>query len=126
MLCAQSYPTLCNTMGIAHEVPLSIEFSRQEYWNGLIFPSPYQYYNNSKCYNWFSQVVLVVKNMSASRRHKRSGFDPWVGKIPWRRAKQFTPVFLHGKSHGQRSLVGYSPCGHKESDMTETTWHTVL
>jgi len=43
------------------------------------------------------------------RRHKRSGFDLWVGKIPWRRARQPTPVFLPGESHGQRSLVSYSP-----------------
>ena len=49
----------------------------------------------------------------------RPGFDPWVGKIPWRRAWQHTPVFLSGESHGQRSLVGYSPWGHRESDMTE-------
>ena len=48
----------------------------------------------------------------------RPGFDPWVGKIPWRRAWQPTPVFLPGESHGQRSLVGYSPRGHKESDTT--------
>ena len=82
MLCAQSRLTLCNTMDIVHEAPLSIEFSRQEYWSGWTFPSPYQYYNNSNCYNWVSQVVLVIKNMSARRRHKRSGFDPWVGKIP--------------------------------------------
>ena len=51
------------------------------------------------------------------RRHKRYGFDPWVGKIPWRRAWQPTPVFLPGEPHGQRSLVGYSPWGSKESDM---------
>ena len=35
-------------------------------------------------------------------------FDPWVGKIPWRRAWQPTPVLLPGESHGQRSLVGYT------------------
>ena len=46
-------------------------------------------------------------------------FDPWVGKIPWRRKWQPTPVLLPGKSHGQRSLVGYSPWDHKESDTTE-------
>ena len=40
-------------------------------------------------------------------------------KIPWRRAWQPTPVFLPGEFHGQRSLAGYSPWGHKESDMTE-------
>ena len=54
------------------------------------------------------------------RRHR---FDPWVRKIPWRRAWQPTPVFLPGESHGQRSLVDYSPWGHKESDMSEVTEH---
>ena len=57
--------------------------------------------------------------MVKCRRHKRLGFDPWVGKIPRRRKRQPTPVFLPGKSHGQRSLAGYSPKGHKELDMTE-------
>ena len=50
---------------------------------------------------------------------KRCRFDPWVGKIPWRRKRQPTPVFLPGESHGQRSLAGYSPWGHKEPDTTE-------
>ena len=50
---------------------------------------------------------------------KRPRFDPWVGKIPWRRKWQPIPVFLLGKSHGRRSLAGYSPWGHKESDTTE-------
>ena len=40
-------------------------------------------------------------------------FDPWVGKIPWRRKRQPTSVFLPGEFHGQRSLVGYSPWGHE-------------
>ena len=44
-----------------------------------------------------------------SRRCKRAGFDPWVRKIPWRRAWQLTPVFLPGESHGQRRLSGYRP-----------------
>jgi len=48
---------------------------------------------------------------------RRPGFDSWLGKIPWRRAWQPTPVFLPG--HGQRSLVGYSPWGCKESDTIE-------
>ena len=43
---------------------------------------------------------------------------------PWRREWQPTPVLLPGKSHGQRSLVGYRPWGRKESDMTKETWHT--
>ena len=48
------------------------------------------------------------------------GFSPWVGKISWRKKWQLlTPVFLPRELHGQRSLVGYSPLGHKESDTTE-------
>ena len=50
---------------------------------------------------------------------RRCGFDPWVGKTPWKRKLHPTPVFLPGKSHGQRSLVGWHPWGHKESDTTE-------
>ena len=43
------------------------------------------------------------------RRHKRCGFNPWVGKIPWRKAWQPTAVFLPGESHGKRSLAGSGP-----------------
>ena len=50
---------------------------------------------------------------------RKPGFDPWVGKIPWRRKWQPTPVFLPGEFHEQRSLEGYCPWGHKESDLTE-------
>ena len=52
------------------------------------------------------------------RRLKRCGFDPWIRKIPWRRKWELTPVFLPGKSHGQKSQAGYSPWGLKESDNT--------
>jgi len=52
-------------------------------------------------------------------RHRRHGFDPWVVKIPWRRAWQPTLVFLPEESHGQRSLAGYRPWDLKEVDMTE-------
>ena len=48
------------------------------------------------------------------------GFDPWVGKIPWRRKWQPTPVLFPGKFHGQRNLVDYSPWVHKDLDMTDT------
>ena len=50
---------------------------------------------------WVSQVVLVVKNPAANAGDLRLGFDPWVRKIPWRRAWQPTPVFLPGESCGQ-------------------------
>ena len=51
------------------------------------------------------------------------GFDPQVGKIPWRRERQPTPVFLLGEFHGQRNLAGCSPWGHKESDTIERLSH---
>ena len=69
-----------------------------------------------------SQVALVVKKPPANAgRLKRQGFDPWVEKIPQRRAQQPTLVFLSRESHGQRRLAGYSSWSHKESDMTEVT-----
>ena len=68
-----------------------------------------------------SQVALVVKEPTCWYRCKSCGFDPWVRKIRWRRARRPTPVLLPGESHGQRSLVGYSPWGLKESDMTKVT-----
>ena len=68
-----------------------------------------------------SPAGSAVKNPPANAGDLRHGFDPQVGKIPWRRAWQLIPVFLPGESHGQRSLAGYSPWGCKESDMTEVT-----
>ena len=58
------------------------------------------------------------------RKCKRRGFEPWVGKIPWRRAWQHTPVFLPGESHGRRSLAVYSPQSRTELDTTEATQHS--
>ena len=63
---------------------------------------------------WASLVVQRLKKICLeSGRHRRHGFNPWVRKIPWTRKWQPIPVFLFGKSHGQRSLAGYSPWGHK-------------
>ena len=50
---------------------------------------------------------------------RRPGFDPWLGKISWRRKWHPTSVFLAGKSHGWRSLADYSPWCHRELDITE-------
>ena len=66
-----------------------------------------------------SQVALVVKSPPATAGDMRRGFDPRVGKIPWRRVWEPSPAFLLGESHGQRSLAGYSPGGCNESDTTE-------
>ena len=65
-----------------------------------------------------SQWLGGKESACYSRRHR---FNPWVGKISRRRKWQPTPDFLPGKSHGQRRLMGYSPWGSKESDMTEVT-----
>ena len=88
-------------------------------------------YGMAKSWTWLSSYHFHVlgfpggtsgKDLTCQcRRHKRCRFDPWVGKIPWRRAWQPTPGFLPGESHGQRSLAGYSPQGCKELDTTEAT-----
>ena len=61
-------------------------------------------------------MAQTVKNPPAMCE---TGFDLWVGKIPWRRERLSIPVFLPGEFHGQRNLAGYSPWGHKELDTTE-------
>ena len=61
----------------------------------------------------------MVKNPPANAGDLRHGFDPWVRKIHWRRKWQPTLAFFPRKLNGQRSLEGYSPWSHKESDTTE-------
>ena len=79
---------------------------------------------NTSTLGGFSGGSVVKEFACQHRRPRRCGFDPWVRKITWRRKWQPDPVFLPGKSHGQRSLVGYSPWGRKEVDMTEHPPHT--
>ena len=73
----------------------------------------------------FLNIAILPRRLSGKepvcqcRRCKRCRFNPWVGKIPWSRKWQPTPVFLPGRFHGQRSLVGYSPWGCKGLDVTE-------
>ena len=68
---------------------------------------------------WFPGSTVVKNPPASAGDAKRRGFYCWVTKIFWVRKWQPTLVFLPGKFHWQRSLVGYSPWGHKESDMTE-------
>ena len=95
-------------------------FSRVVYPKALVVEHhPYLYafvYVTLYCIIWTSLVTQSVKRLPPVWE---TGFDPWVGKIPWRRKWQPTPVFLPGESRRQRNLAGYSPWGHKESDMTE-------
>jgi len=69
----------------------------------------------------FPAVTRGKKFTCKFRILKKLRFSPWVGKIPWRRAWQPTPVLLSEESCEQRSLVGYSPWGCKESERTGTT-----
>ena len=64
-------------------------------------------------------LAMLLSGKESTCQCRRCRFNPWVRKISWKRKWQSTPVFLPEKSHEQRSLVCYSPRGHKESDMTE-------
>ena len=72
-----------------------------------------------KAYTGFPGGASGKEPACQSRREKRCRFDPWIGKIPWRRKWQPTAVFLPEKPRGQRSLVGCSPWGHREADTGE-------
>ena len=114
---------------ITHQAPLSLGFSRQEYWSGLPCPPPRDLpHPGIEATPPMSLALQVdslprlpwwLRQLSVCLQWGRPGFDSWVGKIPWRRKWQSTPALLPGKSHGWRSLIGYSPWGRKESDTTE-------
>ena len=84
---------------------------------------PIQGLNPCLLYWQVDSVPLVSLGWFSSKdsacQCRRQDFDPWVGKIPWRRKWQPNPVFLPGKSHRQRSLVGYSPWDPKQVDVNE-------
>ena len=69
-------------------------------------------------YTWLNRLRICLQC-------RRREFDSWVRKIPWRRKWQPTPVFLPGESHGQSSLAGYSPRGHKRVGHNWATKHAV-
>ena len=127
-------------MTIVHQDPLFVECSRQEYRSGLLFPTPGDQKKISLILSpWVARTkqnatdlplcvcvcvcvclcVCVTQTVTVCLQCGRAGFDPWFGKVPWRRAWQPTPIFLPGEFHGQRSLAGYSPWDCRESDMTE-------
>ena len=96
--------------------------------SGLIgdYRASWQYKDQDTCPNCWHHYLWIIKlyksfphgtsgkeHACRCRRYKRCGSNPWMGKIPWRRAWQPTPVFLPGESHGQRSLAGYSPWGRR-------------
>ena len=77
------------------------------------------------CQHFLRYLLSIIPGIYYGRKEgnkcKKCGSDPWVRKTPWRRKWQPALIFLLGKSHVQRSLVGYSPWGCKESDTTERT-----
>ena len=75
-------------------------------WDSALHPS---YCSTISYLIYYYKVSRWLTGKEPACQCRRPGFHPWVRKIPWRRKWQPTPVFLPGKSHGQRSLVGYSP-----------------
>ena len=75
------------------------------------------------CLQHLTGLPWWLSGKESAHRRRRHRFNPWVRKILWRMKWQPTPVFLPGKSQGQRSLVNYSPWGCKESDMTKQLHH---
>ena len=113
-------------LGLTSLIPLQSKglsrvFSNTTVWKHQFFGAQSSLWSNSHI--WASLVAQTVKHLPAMRETR---FNSWVGKIPWRRKWQPTPVLLPGKLHGLRSLVGYSPWGHKESDTTEWLHFTFL
>ena len=122
---------------VALQTPLSMGFSRQEYWSGLPCPPPGDRPNPGikpgspalqadtrearYCTYMYSYMHLSflygfprwLNGKESTCQCSRLKFNPWVGEMHWRRKWQPTPVFLPGKSNGQRSPVGYSPWGRK-------------
>ena len=114
---------------VAHQTPLSMGFSSQEYWSGLPYPPPEDLPKRGIIFiilllicNWWLGPKAESKEVWKTsyfrktgwlscqcRRRKRCGSNPWVRKIPWRRKWQPTPVFLLGKFCGERRLVDCNP-----------------
>ena len=78
-----------------------------------VSPWPGTEFNSWSVNKWLPRWLNGKEPTCRCRKCSRCRFDPWVRKIPWRRAWQPAPVFLPGESHGQRNLVGYSPWGRK-------------
>ena len=87
-------------------------------------PSIRAFYNQSTlCMRWPKYWSFSFRHLYFWCLSGKESIKTGLGKISWRREWQPTPVFLPGEFHGQRSLAGYSPWGHKESDTTEATEH---
>ena len=107
------------SLTLAHQAPLSMGFPREEYWSRRPFTSSGDLPDPGiKPRSLHCMWILYHRDV------RDAGLVSWVGKIPLRRAWQPTPVFLPGKSHGHRSLAGYSLRYCTETDITEATGRT--
>ena len=135
--------------GGAHQAPLSMEFSRQEYWSGLPFPSPgsslprdqtqvssiadrfLTIWVTSRHNSGYRYMIVLgflgstsdIEPACQCRRHKNCGFDSWVRKISWRKPWKPIPVFLR-ENPMDRGAWWAPPWDHNELDMTE--WLTFI
>ena len=97
---------------------------RSQSWNGIRSVSPEL---TLTCHQRLLWIPFPVAQMvKICLQCTRPGYEPWIGKIPWRREWQPTAVFLSGESHGQRSLAGHGPWGHQESEDWATDTFTFL
>ena len=135
-LCSSSvaYWTSANLGGISFSIIIFVFHTVHgvllpKYWSWLLFTLPVGHIlselftmTQSSCvalHGMTHSFIELYKSLHVWLPCGRPRFNPWVGKIPWRRKWQPTPVFLPEKSQGQKSLVGYRPWGHKELDTTE-------
>ena len=98
------------------KIPIRQQIRDQNHGGSLRLYFPQR---NKGNYLWKTELPWWLWWLRICLQCRKPGFDLWVGKIPWRRKLQPTPVFLPGEFHGQRNQAGYSPWGHKELDTTE-------
>ena len=125
--CLSAYGILVPRPGILPD-PLAVKVQRPNRWTPRESPAHFSYPSSLLSLSFRSPSSSVWgfpggSDGKESACNAGGRFNSWIRKIPWRREWQPTPVFLPGKSHGQRSRAGCRPWGHKESDSTE--WWTL-
>ena len=115
-------------MFVVRKIPFKQNAGNLERWWTPVFPKNRLWRfcsamkaSKGKSYQLIIEIELYwwISGKELACQFRRHGFDPWLGKIPWRRKWKPTPVFLPGKSHGQRSLASCSPWGCRELHMTD-------
>ena len=112
---------------------VNLELRLNQLITGILCSNFRMFRTRKNSFLWFSRNSCCLEipryfsgkeSACQRRRCRRHRFDPWIGKVPWRRKWQPTPVFLPGKFHGQRSLASCSPWAHK--GQTRLSMHTAL